>query len=105
MRFRLQPRQSPSEDEPGKFLSREEVSGNIQAVLSSIGVPKHLSGSHSLRRAGATMMHCVGVPDEEIKRWGRWTSDTYKLYITLEMDALDKWTDALYKASPTYEYN
>ena len=92
-------------DEPGKFLSREEVSGTIQELLSSLGVPKHLAGSHSLRRGGATVMHSVGVPDEEIKRWGRWTSDAYKLYITLEMDALEQWTDALPTASPCYEYN
>ena len=42
--------------------------------------PKKLA-SHSLRRGGACAYAAAGVPDEDIKRFGRWTSDAYKLYI------------------------
>ena len=39
--------------------------------------------SHSLRRGGATTYSIAGVPDEDIKRFGRWLSDAYKLYVFL----------------------
>lgn len=93
------------EDSPGKVLSRAELSEDLQNLLQEIGVPKRLAGTHSLRRGGATMMRVAGVPDEDIKRWGRWTSDAYKLYVGLDVEALDKWQEAIAKARPVYEFN
>ncbi|WAR27366.1 hypothetical protein MAR_013070, partial [Mya arenaria] len=37
--------------------------------------------SHSFRIARATQLALDGVPDSEIQRMGRWTSDSYKTYI------------------------
>ena len=93
------------EDTPEKVLSRAEVSADLQKVLLSLGVPKFLAGSHSLRRGCASVMAYAGVPDEEIKRWGRWTSDAYKLYIHIAVDTMDKWKEAIAAARPVYENN
>ena len=41
------------------------------------------TASHSLRRGGASAYYCVGVLIEDIRIFGRWLSDSYKLYIFL----------------------
>lgn len=45
-----------------------------------------LSG-HSFRVGGASFRAALGVPHEDIKRLGRWTSDCYKLYLRDYSDA------------------
>ena len=54
------------------------------------GVSANMVASHSLRRGGATTysLHVAGVPDEDIKRFGRWLSDAYKLYVFLGMGSI-----------------
>jgi hypothetical protein len=43
-------------------------------------------GLHSWRRYGATVAKCRGVPNDIIRRIGRWRSDTFELYFTLTSD-------------------
>jgi hypothetical protein len=93
------------ESKPGKVLSRDAVSASIQDILEKFGVPRKMAGSHSLRRGGATIMRAAGVPDEDIKRWGRWTSDAYKLYVHVVMDSMDGWGAKIAAAKPVYELN
>ena len=93
------------EEDSSKVLSRVEVSKSLQNLLESLGVPSFLAGSHSLRRGGASVMAYAGVPDPEIKRWGRWTSDAYKLYIHIAVDTMEKWKSAIAAARPVYENN
>jgi hypothetical protein len=73
--------------------------------LEKFGVPRKMTGSHSLRTGGATIMRAAGVPDEDIKRWGRWTSDAYKLYVHVVMDSMDGWGAKIAAAKPVYELN
>ena len=42
--------------------------------------PKHIA-SHSLCVGGAMALHIAGVPDTTIKKLGRWSSDTFLVYI------------------------
>jgi hypothetical protein len=42
--------------------------------------PHDLTG-HSLRAGGATMLACLGVPFQIIQAMGRWSSDTWQIYI------------------------
>ena len=93
------------EEDSSKVLSRVDVSKSLQNLLESLGVPSFLAGSHSLRRGGASVMAYAGVPDPEIKRWGRGTSDAYKLYIHIAVDTMEKWKSAIAAARPVYENN
>jgi len=42
--------------------------------------------SHSFRIGGATEAKRLGVDDETIKKWGRWTSDAYLKYLRLDIN-------------------
>ena len=43
-------------------------------------LPEHV-GSHSLRAGGAMAMHLNKVDHNTIKKMGRWSSDTFLMYI------------------------
>lgn len=88
----------------GSHLSRKVVSKEIQDTLESLGVPRRLTGSHSLRRGGASL-YAMFMPDSEVKKFGRWESDAYKLYIHLENAALEVWLKQAAKAMPRFELN
>ena len=88
----------------GTHLSRKVVSKEIQDTLKSLGVPRRLTGSHSLRRGGASL-YAMFMPDTEVKKIGRWESDAYKLYVHLENAALEVWLKQAAKAMPRFELN
>ena len=58
------------------------MNGAWREVLSALHIPSAPFSLHSLRKAAATEAHRAGCPDLEIKDYGGWTSDAYKLYIT-----------------------
>ena len=89
----------------GKPLHRAKVSAIIKETLCKVGVPPRLAGSHSLRRGGASLYRAAGVPDEDVKRFGRWNSDAYKLYINITVTALDQWAGVLAHTLPRFELN
>ena len=68
---------------PGKWLSCAQVSFLLKAATESCGCKGKNVATHSLRRGGASAYFCAGVPIEDIKIFGRWLSDAYKLYIFL----------------------
>jgi hypothetical protein len=82
------PDQAVCQRSSGKFLTRDEVSRVLQAAALQCGVSPKLVASHSLRRGGATTYSLAGVPDEDIKRFGRWLSDAYKLYVYLGTESI-----------------
>ena len=47
-------------------------------------------GSHSLRAGGAMAMHLNGISDNTIKKMGRWSSDTFLMYIHEQILAFSK---------------
>ena len=49
------------------------------SILRTI-FPKDVAG-HSFRSGGATHLALMGVPDDKIKAIGRWSSDTFRVYI------------------------
>ena len=49
--------------------------------LHLINILPDLVSSHSLRAGGATAMHINGVPEVTIQKMGRWSSDTFLIYI------------------------
>jgi hypothetical protein len=46
--------------------------------------------SHSLRAGGATAMHLNGIPDSTIQKMGRWSSDTFLIYIHEQIAAFSR---------------
>ena len=69
--------------EPKRWLSRAQVSDILKTATEVCGCNGKNMASHSLRRGGASAYFCAGVPIEDIKIFGRWLSDAYKLYIFL----------------------
>ena len=53
----------------------------LKRLLRSIGMCTDRAGMHSLRRSGAAFMHLCGVPLEDIKYTGDWTSLSALLYL------------------------
>lgn len=46
--------------------------------------------SHSLRAGGATAMHLNGISDRTIQKMGRWSSDTFLIYIHEQIAAFSR---------------
>ena len=90
----------------GRTISRKGISKIIQDLMASVGVPRRFVASHSLRRTGASLLAATGLAsDEDIKRWGRWTSNAYKLYVHLENSRYKEWAEAVARIRPIFELN
>ena len=61
--------------EDGSALTRSWFMAKLRSLFSSD------IGGHSLRAGGATAYALAGVPDDCIQALGRWSSDTFKIYI------------------------
>jgi hypothetical protein len=61
-------------------LDREDYSSYLKRALSSIGIPSESYDTHSGRIGGATMLWEGGASDAEIMEYGRWKSDSWKVY-------------------------
>ena len=70
------------EDAYGKVLTRAhvQVSDALKGAAVECGIAASRIASHSLRRGGASAYAAAGVPDEDIRRFGRWTSYGFKVY-------------------------
>ena len=47
-------------------------------------------GSHSLRSGGAMALRLAGYNDDTIKKLGRWSSNTYLIYIQTQVALLSQ---------------
>ena len=54
------------------------------------GIPVTRIDTHSLRGGGAMALHLSGYSDREIQKMGRWTSDTFKEYISEQLNLFTK---------------
>jgi hypothetical protein len=72
----------------GRTLTRANLSDVLKAAAMACGVMGSKVASHSLRRGGASAYAAAGVPHADIQKFGRWTSDCFKLYITLHGDIM-----------------
>jgi hypothetical protein len=74
----------------GKVLTRADLSAVLKAAAVACGVISSKVASHSLRRGGASAYAAAGVPHGDIQKFGRWTSDGYKVYITIHADVMEQ---------------
>ena len=70
------------------------TASNIRDMLRQTAVGQQLSshgydlsriGSHSLRSGGAMALRLAGYDDDMIKKLGRWSSNTYLIYIQTQV--------------------
>ena len=59
----------------------------LQKNLKFCDVTDHIR-YHSFRIVGATELARIGVPDSEIKSWGRWSSGVYLSYTRLDFGVI-----------------
>ena len=89
----------------GLAIERVTVHEAVQSVLTKVGVPRDMAGSHSLRRGGASLYRAARIPDEHIKDFGRWLSDAFKLYIHTDAEVMDAGMQAATTLVPKFELN
>ena len=58
--------------------------------LQRQAIDPDLVGAHSLRAGGATALKLQGSSDIEIKKFGRWSSQTFTQYIHTQIAHLSK---------------
>ena len=58
--------------------------------LQDRGIDPDMIGSHSLRAGGAMALKITGESDSSIRKFGRWTSDTWMMYIHSQISQLYK---------------
>lgn len=70
-------------DRKGKSmpLMYKEVLQFIKKAVISIGLDPQNIGLHSLRRSGASFLHSIGIPLEDIRMVGDWRSMAVLLYL------------------------
>jgi len=63
-------------------VTRQYFQNQLSKALRSIGIPSSAYNTHSFRIGAATeAVTVLGLPDHEIQRMGRWTSNAFKSYI------------------------
>ena len=58
--------------------------------LEASGFPRQSVSSHSLRAGGAMAMKLNGIDRDTIKKFGRWSSDTFLMYIHEQISAFSQ---------------
>ena len=56
--------------------------------LQEKGIDPDLIGAHSLRAGGAMALKIMGYPDSTIRKFSRWASDTWQMYIHSQISQL-----------------
>ena len=67
----------------GKAFSRAEFLSLLGKVMKASGISQCGYNTHSFRIGGATYMALQGYSSEQIRNFGRWKSDAYKRYISV----------------------
>ena len=68
----------------GKWITRDFIASHVKTIVSSLGLNKALYNTHSFRIGRASDLAKKGVPDQVIKKIGRWESSAYTRYIRFE---------------------
>ena len=65
----------------GRAATKADVTGFMSSLLSRAGI-RMTSGvkGHSFRQGGAQSLFDAGISVEDIKIFGRWKSDAFRLY-------------------------
>jgi Phage integrase family len=70
----------------GRHVTSADINTLLKSTVKALGLqrynicPSNIS-SHSLRAGGAMALHLNGVPTHTIQKMGRWSSDTFLVYI------------------------
>ena len=84
------------EDEVWTSVTSTEIVHAVrQAAKKSLnlqekGIDPDMIGAHSLRAGGAMALKIMGETDSTIRKFGRWTSDTWMMYIHSQISQLYK---------------
>ena len=74
----------------GRYLTASSLTATLRILLQKhVGNNVHYLSGHSFR-AGipAALSDCPDLAsDDDIRKWGRWNSDTYRLYTRLKLNA------------------
>lgn len=90
----LQLRKSLPSNEPlfcfdsGAYLTRNNLTSSLRAILQSSNHDPASYASHSFRIGAATSAAAAGIPDWLIQTLGRWSSDCFKSYIRCPTETL-----------------
>ena len=69
-------------------LMRESLVNGVRAALAAADANTQGYSGHSFRMGAAAAVTAAGVPVHTIKLLGRWTADTYLLYIRTPRETL-----------------
>jgi hypothetical protein len=79
-------------DDCDRYISNTDINKALKHAAKSFGLldlgyEKGDISSHSLRAGGAMAMHLNGCSDIQIRKMGRWRSDTFLMYIHEQITA------------------
>lgn len=74
-------------------VSGSDMVATVRAAVTRLQLDQHgidsdLVGAHSLRAGGAMALKMAGHKDSTIRQFGRWTSDTWMMYIHSQISSL-----------------
>ena len=68
-------------EESGRILTKQKFNGLLHSLLDGLVKDKRDKLTcHSFRSGLATLMETAGFDEEDIKAWGRWSSEAFKRY-------------------------
>ncbi len=87
-------------DGSNQLLSRETVQATLQTAARQLGIKAEI-GSHSLRFGGASALWAAYHDSALVRRWGRWSSDSFQGYIWEAREGARGVSEAMAKADLT----
>ena len=74
-------------------VESSEIVGAVRTAAKSLkiqdkGIDPDLIGAHSLQAGGAMALKIMGYNDSTIRKFGRWKSDTWQMYIHSQISKL-----------------
>jgi hypothetical protein len=81
------------EDDAWASVHSSEIVGAVRVASTALnlqerGIDPDMIGAHSLRAGGAMALKIMGYADSTIRKFGRWTSDTWQMYIHSQISKL-----------------
>lgn len=85
----------PTPSQQAKHIMSSDINAQVKQAVRSLGLAGSgfhptLVSSHSLRAGGAMAMKLNGIDRDTIRKFGRWSSDTFLMYIHEQIGAFSK---------------